>query len=69
MFAGKTTQLIGLYNKSMLSAEAGDADDLALAKQLLEKRSAEDIAAPRLAMTAFALLWRAISASCCAPEM
>jgi len=31
--------------ESMLSAEAGEAEDLALAKQLLEKRSAEDVAA------------------------
>jgi len=30
--------------QSMLSAEAGEADDLALAKQLLQQRSAEDIA-------------------------
>jgi ATP-dependent RNA helicase DeaD len=30
--------------QSLLSAEAGDADDLVLAKQLLQQRSAEDIA-------------------------
>lgn len=30
--------------ESILSAEAGDADDLALAKQLLERRTAEDVA-------------------------